>query len=187
MEFDETKYTDYYITRKRYIPNETIRLKGDVIHYLSEDMMVTSWKTLRQRSDFAGGISVYYFKEGWKISLVLKQDLSIYHWYIDIMDTTVNKNHINTVDMLLDVVIERDGSIQVLDCDELADVTDSGLVSPAFCSLALRRIDKLLRKIYHGEHDELLAPARALYKKLYPDAPDVDNEILVGKDSIIHL
>ncbi len=187
MEFDPTKYKDYYITRKRYIPNELIRLDEDVIHFLSDIMMVTSWKTIKERSDFTGGISVYYFDEGWKVSLVLRKDLSIYHWYIDIMDVSFNKTRIDTVDMLLDVVIEKDGSIQVLDCDELAEVMDRGLVSSAFCSLALRRIDKLLRKIYHGEHDEIFAPARALYKKLYPDAPDVDSELLLGKDRIIHL
>ena len=162
MEFDHSKYSEYYITRRRYIPDELISLKGDKIHLVSEDLILSSWKTIRKKEAFSGGISALYPKEGWKISKIFDHEGGLYHWYCDIMETKMDGFHIETTDMLLDIVVENDGSVCVLDCDELAEVLEKKAVSQEFATTALRRMDKLLRIIYHGRFNTLTAPVEEL-------------------------
>ncbi len=166
MEFNSSKYSDYYITRRRFIPDELITLKGDNIYLVSEDLILSSWKTLRPKEAFAGGISALYPKEGWKISKVFDHEGKLYHWYCDIMETEVKGKHIETTDMLLDVVVENDGSVCVLDCDELAEAVEKKAVSQEFAISALKRIDKLLRIIYHGKFNTITAPVEELHTYL---------------------
>ena len=45
--------------RKRYIPDEIVYLANDTIAHLDDDIIVTTWKTLKPRKDFAYGTSIY--------------------------------------------------------------------------------------------------------------------------------
>ena len=165
LNYDES-YSEYYITRRRFEPDETIVLKDDRILFMNSGYILTKWDTLTPRKDFAGGISAYYPNETWKVSLVYRSDGSIYHWYCDILETIVHENkHIETNDMLLDVII-RDGKVYVVDADELAQVLEAGKVSPTFVAKALKSMDKLLRAIYSGEFEKIKEPVEEAYKQL---------------------
>ena len=63
--------------RKRLIPAECIPLKDDIILHMDEDVIVTSWNTIRPKKDLHHGSSVYYLKEGWKVSRFQRKDDSL--------------------------------------------------------------------------------------------------------------
>ena len=48
------------IYRKRMIPDECILLKDDIILEQTDDIIITSWNTLKPRRDFHHGYSCYY-------------------------------------------------------------------------------------------------------------------------------
>lgn len=149
--------TDIQLFRKRHIPEECILLKNDIILHLDDSCLVTAWNVLKPRSDFASGISFFDFGNHWKITRVAKADGSLYHWYCDIMKMHIsedNQNHSSTYlmeDLLIDVVIESDGSVHVLDLDEAAEAYEKGLITGADLTLALHATDTLLRIIRNGE------------------------------------
>lgn len=167
MESSALPLTDYYITRRRFIPNEVITLKNDIIHYVSPELITTSWDTLKPRADFSKGISAYYPERGCKVTAILNSDTSIKYWYCDIMDTQIIGNHIETVDMILDVIVREGGSYRILDCDELADCLSSGIITPEFASKSLWRLNRLLDTIYCNNFNELQAPVLDLYERMY--------------------
>lgn len=43
--------------RKRFIPDETVELKDDLILLISKDLIITSWDVLKPRRDISRGIS----------------------------------------------------------------------------------------------------------------------------------
>lgn len=149
--------TDLRLYRKRHIPEECVLLKDDRILLLNDSCLVTSWDVLKPRTDFASGISLFDFKKHWKITRVAKADGSLYHWYCDIMkmhithDTEQNAVTYLMEDLLIDIVLEPDGSVHVLDLDEAAEAYEKGLISGEDLSLALRAADQLLRVIRNGE------------------------------------
>ncbi|MBP5414771.1 MAG: DUF402 domain-containing protein, partial [Lachnospiraceae bacterium] len=112
--------------RKRIIPEEKILLKDDVIISCDEDMIITKWNTLKPREDFHHGYSIYYLKEGYKVSKFCKQDGSLKYWYCDIVDYDYDKdsNELVVSDLLVDVIIYPDGGIKVDDIDELVEALD---------------------------------------------------------------
>lgn len=138
--------------RKRFIPNETNYLKDDRILFHSDELIVTSWNTIKPRKDIATGISAYFLKEGFKISRIQDNDSKFVYWYCDIVDVKYDEsNHAYTFeDLLLDVVIKKDGSVRVMDADELADAFEQGLISADQMTDALRKMDRLLKIIYGG-------------------------------------
>ncbi len=152
--------TNLLLFRKRHIPEECVPLKKDTVLYLDEAKMVTSWNVLKPRSDFASGISLFDFEKHWKITRVAKADGSLYHWYCDIMrvqfseDSETNATTCLMEDLLIDIVIEPDGSVHVLDLDEAAEAFERGLISGADLTLALNAADTLLRIIRNGEFKE---------------------------------
>ena len=73
--------------RRRYIPDETVFLKDDEIIYADNDRIVTKWKALKPRSDFAGGMSVCYLKEGYKVSRMTDISGKAVFYYCDIVET----------------------------------------------------------------------------------------------------
>ena len=149
--------TDLKLFRKRHIPEECILLKNDRILYLDDSRLITAWNVLKPRADFASGISLFDFDKHWKITRVAKADGSLYHWYCDIMkmhiceDAQTNTVSYTMEDLLIDIVIEPDGSVHVLDLDEAAEACERGLISGNDLSLALRAADALLRIIRSGE------------------------------------
>ena len=58
--------SDILLYRRRFIPDEKKPLTDDKILYMDENIILTSWNTLKPRSDFASGISAYFRKEGLK-------------------------------------------------------------------------------------------------------------------------
>ena len=64
--------------RKRFIPNEIIPLKDDVILYEDDDIIVTKWNSLRPKSDLHHGYSCYYLKKrftSWIFLLLFKKGM----------------------------------------------------------------------------------------------------------------
>lgn len=145
------------IYRKRMIPDECILLKDDVILEITDDIIVTSWKTLKPRRDFHHGYSCYYLKPGYKVSKFYREDNTLLYWYCDIVDYDYRKedNSLIVTDLLADVVIYPDGYIKVLDIDELAIALEKKLCSPEIVTQALRKLDGLLNIIYDDKFETL--------------------------------
>lgn len=152
MDFSEIR-----LYRRRFIPDELKLLQDDNILHVDDDLILTSWTTLKPRSDFASGISAYYRKEGFKISRHYGADGSFTRWYCDICTETSNGNDIIFSDLLIDVVIFPDGTVRVVDLDEAADALEQGLISADMLTQALRSTDKLLTYIHQGRFSELTA------------------------------
>ena len=144
------QHPDLY--RKRYIPNQTNDLKDDIVYLCTPERIVTGWKTIRPRADISRGLSLYCMDEGWKISKMFHADGHLVYWYIDIIEPEVLKeaNKIIFHDLLLDVIVYPDGTVRLLDLDELADALERGLITQALALKALRRADKLLNVIRKG-------------------------------------
>lgn len=149
-------YSNIQLYRRRFIPNELKLLKDDRILYLDDERIITAWNTLKPRSDFTSGISVYYRREGYKISAHYDADGNFTRWYCDIiLEENPAENQIIFHDLLIDVVIYPDGSVRIVDFDEAADALEKELITPDMLSRALRSTDKLLHFIYQNRLSEL--------------------------------
>ncbi|MBP3351595.1 MAG: DUF402 domain-containing protein [Lachnospiraceae bacterium] len=150
--------------RKRLIPMECILLKDDTVEYSSDDILITSWKTLNPKTDFSHGCSCYFFNEGFKISKFYKQDGQLLYYYCDIVefDFDETKQALTVTDLLADVIIYPNGIHHVVDLDELADAQEQSLISSAQLNRSLRQLDKLLNIIQKGEFPKLLAQMESL-------------------------
>lgn len=146
---------DIQLYRRRFIPDEIKLLKDDKILYLDDDLIITSWATLKPRSDFASGVSAYYRKEGFKISRHYGADGSFTRWYCDIILESKEDYGLVFSDLLIDVVIFPDGTVRVVDLDEAADALEQGLITAEMLARALRSTDKLLTYIHQGRFSEL--------------------------------
>ncbi len=150
--------------RKRLIPMECILLKDDTVEYSSDDILITSWKTLNPKTDFSHGCSCYFFNEGFKISKFYKQDGQLLYYYCDIVefDFDETKQALTVTDLLADVIIYPNGIHHVVDLDELADAQEQSLISSTQLNRSLRQLDKLLNIIQKGEFPKLLAQMESL-------------------------
>lgn len=147
--------SDIMLYRKRFIPNEIKPLTDDKILYADDSVIITSWNTLKPRTDFASGISAYYRKEGFKISRHYGSDGTFTRWYCDIISETPIENGLIFSDLLIDVIIFPDGTVRVVDLDEAADALEQGLITTELLTTALRSTDKLLSYIHQGRFSEL--------------------------------
>lgn len=138
--------------RKRYIPNEIVALKDDVITYQNEDVLVTKWNVLHPKAKFSHGVSCYYLKEGYKVSKFFNDKHELVYYYCDIIDTVYHETEDAYVfhDLLADVIIYENGFVKVVDLAEIADALEEGLITEREAKLALRRLEALLEKIYSG-------------------------------------
>jgi len=139
--------------RKRIIPNECVKLKDDIILHMDENMLVTKWKTLKPRSDFHHGYSLYLFDEGIKVSKFLREDGSLYYWYCDIVeyDKDPEKNELIVTDLLVDITIDSDNRLNVLDVDELTTAYEKGLMTDEQFHLSVKRLGDLLSSVHSGK------------------------------------
>lgn len=149
----DTSQTRLY--RRRFIPNEQKLLKDDKILFMDDNLIITSWTTLKPRSDFASGISAYYRKKGFKISRHYGADGSFSRWYCDIIAESDLENDIVFSDLLIDVIIFPDGTLQVVDLDEAADALEQGLITTEMLTQALRSTNQLLSYIHQNRFSEL--------------------------------
>jgi len=146
------------IYRRRYIPKEYIDLKNDERVSLDDNYLITKWKPLRPRSDFAEGVSVYCLKEGWKISNIMDKDGKTIHWYCDICEFEIDdeNNTFTSNDLLLDVIVYPDGRELILDADEAAEALEKGMITKEQMIKALRSFNSLLEVLRHGEFENLV-------------------------------
>ncbi len=145
------------IYRRRIIPPECILLKGDEIIKANDEVVITKWNTLRPKNDFSHGCSCYFLKQGIKVSKFYCHDNSLLYWYCDIVDYAFDssENTLIVTDLLADVIVYPNGTIKVVDLDELADALDKGLISASLMSLCLKRLNNLLTLIYRDKFDRL--------------------------------
>jgi len=150
--------------RKRLIPMECILLKDDTVEYCSDEMLITSWKTLKPKTEFSHGCSCYFFKEGFKVSKFYKQDGQLLYYYCDIVEFEKNDEDDSLIitDLLADVILYPDGKVHVMDLDELADAQEQALISGTQLNRSLRQLDKLLNIIYKGDFSQLLEKMESL-------------------------
>lgn len=150
--------------RKRLIPAECILLKDDVIVNQTEDLVITTWKTLNPKIAFTHGCSCYFLKEGFKISKFYRQDDSLLYWYCDIVEYTHDEqaHTLTATDLLADVIVYPDGRTKVVDLDELAQAFENGLLTAAQLTAALRQLNNLLTYIYKDKFDQLQAHLESL-------------------------
>ena len=120
--------------RKRFIPDETVCLRDDLILHFDDEMIVTSWKVLKPRSDFIRGYSCCYLDKGIRISKLISPGDRLFGWYCDIMDFTFREEgrSLLMTDLLADVFVFPDGSFRLLDLDELASAHAKGLIDGVY-------------------------------------------------------
>lgn len=142
--------------RRRFIPDENIELKDDMILALEPNLIITSWNVLKPRRDISRGVSAYFIDKGIKVSKVFDNAGQMVYWYCDIIETHYDEKE-NTYtfnDLLIDVVVYPDGQVEVLDMDEFADAMEQGILSVGTIAHAMRAIDDLLHTIYAGEFEK---------------------------------
>lgn len=140
------------VFRKRYIPSEIVDISGDELAFRSEDLLVTRWKPIKNRSDISGGMSYTFLKEGYKVSKFLGPEGEFKYWYCDIINVDYDEETDKYVltDLLLDVKIMPDGSVLVLDVDEVAEAMEKGIISKEEACTSLRILAKILEMAYSG-------------------------------------
>lgn len=156
------------IFRKRFIPNETIYLKDDIILEQTDDIIVTRWNALNPKIDLDHGFSCYYLKKGIKISKFFHKNNTLLYWYCDIVDYDFqpSQNKLTVSDLLADVIIQPDGSYRVVDLDELAQASKQKLISQEQLHTALIHLDDLLNIIYQQKFSDLTEPIERYCGKL---------------------
>lgn len=142
-----------YLYRKRYLPDESIFLKDDQILIAENNLIVTRWNTLKPRNDISRGYSAYFIDKGFKVSKMYNADNRLVYWYCDIISTDYDPKTRTYVfqDLLADVLIYPDGSVKVVDLDEIADLLDQGVIDSSVASKALRILNELLELIYQDK------------------------------------
>lgn len=148
------------IYRRRFIPDELVPLNNDIILRMEDNLIITKWNALHPRKDIAGGISAYYPDRGFKVSKVYNKEHQLVYWYCDIIQQKpgTEPDSIIFEDLLIDVILHRDGSVQLLDLDELALALEQKLITDEEVTRALRALDSLLKIIYQGQFTSLMEP-----------------------------
>lgn len=133
--------------RKRFIPNEIVELKNDIILEMDNEVIITKWNVLNKRTDFNNGFSYYDIKNDTKVSKFFK-DTSLIYTYCDIIETIKNENEYIFNDLLVDVILYNDGFLKVVDVAEIAEALENNLITVFQCKKALLALDYLLNEIY---------------------------------------
>ncbi|MBO4911418.1 MAG: DUF402 domain-containing protein [Butyrivibrio sp.] len=146
--------------RKRFIPDECVKLKDDEILKLDDSVIITKWKALKKRCDISSGYSCYYLKDGYKVSKFLKEDNSLLCWYFDIItyDRDTESNTLTVIDLLADVIIYPDGKMKIDDLDELSEAFEKKLIDESLLKKSLLSLNRLLNEIYENGISSLTSP-----------------------------
>lgn len=145
--------------RRRLIPNECTSLKDDIILFQNKKEILTIWKTLKPKAEFAKGISYYDLENGWKISKFFNNKNELVYIYCDIINVIYDRHNdsYTFVDYLADVIVENDNMVKVIDLDELASAQVAGIINTDEVVMALYRLDSLLKTIYHGDFQKYIS------------------------------
>ena len=145
--------------RKRLIPQECVLLKDDVITYMDDEVIITTWHALKPKRELHHGSSCYFLNKGYKVSKFQREDNSLIYWYCDIIDHDYDKetNTYVFTDLLVDVIVYPDDTSKVVDIDEIVEALETGLIDSEQCKTALRNLDALLKIIYNYKFDTLRA------------------------------
>lgn len=148
------------LLRKRLIPNEIITLKDDIILSCSNSIIVTKWNSLHPKADLDHGYSCYYMNDGFKISEFYKQDNTLLCYYCDIVEYTYSRhtNELLVTDLLADIIIHPDGTVKIVDLNELVEAVDKNLITIDQLKNALMCLHKLSTKIYEHQLPLLTEP-----------------------------
>ncbi len=138
------------ILRTRYIPFETVDISSDELLYRDEEILITRWNAIKPRTDISGGISYTFLKEGIKISRFYDANKEFAYWYCDIIDVEYDRtsDKYTLIDLLLDVKLMPDGTMKVLDADELAIALEQDLITQEQACRSLKKMDKILQMVY---------------------------------------
>lgn len=151
--------------RRRLIPDECILLKDDILLEANDDHILTKWNTLKPKEFLHHGDSCYYLNKGVKVSRFYTEDNFLICWYCDIVsyEWKEEKTALLTTDLLLDVLVYPDGSIKLLDMDELAQAHAQKLISDELLQTSLMTANRLLNEIYEGKFHDLYTPVYHKY------------------------
>lgn len=140
------------IFRTRFIPFETVDISSDELLFRDDEILITRWKAIKPRADISGGISYTFLKEGIKISRFYDAEKKFAYWYCDIIDVQYDRDNdrYTLIDLLLDVKLMPDGTMKVLDADELAAALEEGLITQEQACRSLKKMDGILKKVYNG-------------------------------------
>ncbi len=146
------------IYRKRFIPLELISLDKDFILHYDDKIMVSRWNTIHPKHDLSHGSSLFMFDKGYKISKFYDHNNSLLYYYCDIVtfEKNLENNSLVICDLLADIIIQNDGSYEILDLDELGDALMQGLIDNATVSDALHKLNNLIQDIKSGAIHEYL-------------------------------
>ncbi len=149
--------SDIQLYRKRIIPDECILLGDDIILQADQEVILTKWNTIRPKKTLDHGYSCYFMERGYKVSKFYDHQDRLISWYCDIIEYQYDKseNSYTFTDLLVDVIVYPDGSVRVVDLDELADAARDHLITGEQLQYALRKTDKLLSVIYRGAFGNL--------------------------------
>ncbi|HEY5584080.1 MAG TPA: DUF402 domain-containing protein [Ruminiclostridium sp.] len=138
------------ILRTRYIPFETVDISSDELLFRDDELLITRWNVIKPRADISVGISYTFLKEGIKISRFYDAYKKFVYWYCDIIDVKYDSviDQYTLIDLLLDVKLMPDGTMKVLDANELAIALEEGLITQEQACSALKKMDTILQKIY---------------------------------------
>ena len=144
------------IYRRRYIPDELKCLKDDVIlRYEPGKILITRWKTLNHKTDFATGTSVFFIDKNIKVSKLRDKNGNFCKWYCDIVEMVETPEKITYNDLLFDVCEFPDGTVRVVDIGEAADAYAQGLITKDQLLRGMYATDALLASIRNGSFEEL--------------------------------
>lgn len=131
------------ILRRRYIPDEVVDISNDLIVFSDQDLIVTKWEPIKKRDDIGRGVSFTFLKEGYKISKIYDKNDNLRFYYCDIINTEEIEDGYQFNDLLVDLKIYPDKTIEVLDLDELDEALDAGLITQTIKEEALEKLERL--------------------------------------------
>ena len=152
--------------RRRFIPDECVELKDDIVLKRTDSMIVTKWHVIKERRDFSDGYSCFYLDRGYRISKFLKSNGDLLFWYFDIVDYDMDSanNALHIIDLLADVVVYPNGKLRVVDLDELSEAFEKHLIDETLLKKSLLSLNRLLNEIYTDGIEPLAAPIEDLIK-----------------------
>jgi predicted RNA-binding protein associated with RNAse of E/G family len=140
------------ILRKRFIPMETVNLSDDRLLYRDPSLLITRWRTIRPKKDFASGVSYYFLDRGYKVSRFYGHDGAFLYWYCDVVeaDYEAGTDTYLTTDLLLDIRVYPDGRVEILDEDELEAARAEQLITETQYARAKKTLNRLTAEIQEG-------------------------------------